>query len=112
MKSRRKGPKKKLPRSVTILGRTFTVKSGLTAEQITALMPDKSSPLGAMCYSKRLILIQTHEDPEEELVTYLHEVGHCVQYIVGLALVTNPDMAEVWCESMANGFYDAVMSLR
>lgn len=112
MKKVRKLPKKKLPKTVTLLGRKFTVMSGLTAEQITGLMPDKSSPLGAMCYSKRLILIQTHEDPEEELVTFFHECGHAIQYIVGLALVTHPEMAEVWCESMANGFYDAVMALK
>lgn len=105
----------RIPKSVTILGRKFVVMSKLTDAQMRlemGLLPDQSTPMGAMNYSKRKILVRDHENKEEEIVTYVHECLHAMQYIVGLSQVTDCSMAEIWCESGANAMVDVFRGLR
>lgn len=104
--------KKKLPRKVVILGRTFTVKSSLSEEQMRKAMPDNSCPLGAMNYSEKVILVRKHHCPEEELITFIHECLHAMQYTVGLSQVTDGHMQEIWCESGAAAMFDVFKSLK
>jgi hypothetical protein len=100
----------KIPKSVTILGRKFKVHNNLTPEQMKKYVPE--CPLGAMNYSEKLIAIQAHKCKEEQFVTYFHECCHAAQYISGLNMTINHEMAEVWCEATANMMIDVFKSLK
>lgn len=94
---------KKLPKKVTILGRVFTVK--LVSSEVLANEVGQGS-VGGMNYSRRLIWVQNDMSWDDTLVTYFHECVHAATFIVGLNQVTSRDLAEVWCETMANTFRD------
>ena len=102
----------KIPATITILGRKFTVKNDLSDSQMAKMVDDGSCPMGAMNYSLRIIAIKEHKNKEEQFVTFFHECLHAMQYIVGLNQITNPDVAEVWCESGANAIYDMVRAMK
>jgi len=102
----------RIPKTVTILGKRFTVKNNLTEEQMRKEIGDGQAPLGAMNFSRKLILIQAHECKEEQIITFLHECNHAMQYIVGLSQVTNRELAEIWCESSANAMLDVFKALK
>jgi len=99
----------KMPKAVTILGRKFKVVV-VSPEKMKAMTGLDLS--GAMNFTKRLILIEDSHSKEDMIVTLHHEVAHVVQFITGLAQVTDPNMAEIWCESMANGFLDLHKAIR
>ena len=96
----------KIPKTINILGRRFTVLNNLTEDKIKELVGDGTTPFGAMNYSKKIILIRKHECKDEQFITFFHECLHVMQYVVGLNQVTNLDIAEVWCESGANAMID------
>lgn len=94
---------KKLPKKVTILGRTFTVKMA-TPEEL--LKETGVSAVGGMNYSRRLIWVQKDMSDDDTLVTYFHECVHAATFITGLNQITSREMTEIWCETMANTFSD------
>lgn len=102
----------RIPKTVTILGRKFSVRNNLTEKQMKKFMGDDSVPYGAMNYSMRLICILQHKNKDEQFVTYLHECMHVMQYVVGLNQVTDVKIAELWCESGANAMIDVFKQSR
>ena len=99
----------KIPKSIVILGRKFSVKMA-TSDQLKEATGFAS--VGACNYSKKLILLHKEMSKEDQLITLFHEVAHVIQITVGLSQVTTPEMTEVWCETMANGFLDLAKQIK
>ena len=95
----------KIPKQVTILGKTFKVKQ-VSAQEIEKKYNGRA--YGIMDFSSKLIYIDKSLNPEDMLSTYLHECCHVVTYIVGLNQVIPGDLMEILCESMANGIMDVL----
>jgi Zn-dependent peptidase ImmA (M78 family) len=49
----------------------------------------------------RKIVIHLSGNEREDMSTFIHELVHCVMHIVGLSQVTNPDISEIFCESLS-----------
>ncbi len=99
----------RFPKSVTILGRKFAVKL-VTTEKLIAVTGQRS--VGALDFSGKTIYILKDLSRDEQFLTLYHEVAHAVQSTVGLDQITSPELAEIWCESMANGFMDLAKIVR
>lgn len=95
----------KIPKSVTILGRKFTVKV-VTKEYIEKEIG--LGTMGGMNYTKKLILISNNMSKEDMYITYLHEICHVGMYVVGLNQVIASEIQELLCETLANTFFDSV----
>lgn len=91
-------------KSITILGRTFKIKK--MSQDNLAIEIGSTGAVGAMSYSEKLILIAEGLTEEDELLVTVHEAIHAAQFITGLNQITDPLMAEIWCETMANTFLD------
>lgn len=102
----------KIPKKITILGRTFKIYNNLSHEQMRAKMSDGSCPYGAMNYSRREILILKHENKNEQIVTLLHEINHIIQMTSGENQTMTAREVEMDCEIKAQGFYDAFMQMK
>ena len=68
--------------------------------------------VGACDYSGKKIYILKGMSKDDQMITLFHETAHAIQAVVGLNQITSPDLAEVWCESMANGFMDLAKMIR
>lgn len=99
----------RIPKTVTILGRKFVVKltDANKLKEATGV-----NSVGGCNYSMKQILILKDMSKEDQVLTLFHEVAHVIQITAGLNQVTSPDMIEVWCETMANGFMDLVKSVK
>ena len=107
-----KDDKVKIPKKITILGRTFKVFNNLTQEQMTKRIGDGSCPMGATNYSMREILILKHQNKNEQIVTLLHEINHIIQMTSGENQTMTAREVEIDCEIKAQGFYDAFMQMK
>jgi Zn-dependent peptidase ImmA (M78 family) len=99
----------KIPKKLTILGRTFVVKKIPAIKIKEAIGYDVD---GAVMYSKKIIYLASELPPEALKLTLLHEVVHCIEITVGLNLVTEEKIREIWCESIASGFYDLMKQIK
>lgn len=95
----------KIPKSVTILGRKFTVKV-VSKEYIEKEIGP--GVMGGMNYTKKSILVSNNMSREDMYITYLHEICHVGMYVAGLNQVIPSDIQELLCETLANTFYDSV----
>lgn len=93
----------KIPKTVTILGRKFTVKV-ISKEVIEKEIG--TGVMGGMNYTKKSILISNNMSKEDMYITYLHEVCHVGMYVTGLNQVIPSEMQEILCETLANTFFD------
>lgn len=99
----------KIPKKVTILGRTFKVLQ-LSETQIREETGVDNAE-GAVNYRKRRISLRKDLPEDEMLITFLHECHHAIDYITGFSQVTGGDIFEIAAESRANGFFDVFKSL-
>lgn len=95
----------KIPKSVTILGRKFTVKV-VSKEYIEKEIGP--GVMAGMNYTKKSILVSNNMSREDMYITYLHEICHVGMYVAGLNQVIPSDIQELLCETLANTFYDSV----
>jgi len=99
----------KIPKSVTILGRRFTVqKVGEKWFQSKEL----GNACGALNFSSRSIMIKDTLSKEDSLITFLHECHHAMDFICGFSQVVSGDRFEIEAESRANGFYDVFKAIK
>lgn len=92
-------------KTVTILGRKFQVKlvEPAVIEKLMGYACD-----GCCAYTERIIYINKRQTNRDQTLTLFHEVGHIIEITTGLAQVTEGKLREIWCESMANGYYDLI----
>lgn len=102
----------KIPKKVSILGRSFDVFNDLTREQMAKAVNDGSCPYGAMNFSERKILVMKHLNKDEQFVTFLHEINHAILFITGANQTMTPREIEIDCETKANGFFDAFVQMK
>ena len=95
----------KIPKSVVVLGRRFTVKV-VSREYIEKEIG--IGVMGGMNYSRKLILISNNMSKEDMLVTYFHELCHAGMYVAGLNQIIDPSVQEILCETLGNTFYDVI----
>jgi hypothetical protein len=99
---------KRLPKSVTILGRKYKLKI-VTDKQITAVA-------GVLCeacvdFNTKTIYVWKDLPQDEQMVAIFHEIQHISHMVCGLSQVISAEMQEILCESSAQGFYDLLRSL-
>jgi Zn-dependent peptidase ImmA (M78 family) len=99
----------KRPKSVTILGRKFTVKEVEQKEVEKHIGP---GAVAGINYTERLILISKGFDDFDYRVSIMHEVTHAVLHTIGLDQTISDHIREILCESMANGFNDLYLSMK
>jgi len=99
---------KKLPKSVTILGRKYKLKL-ISGEQITEIA-------GVLCEAcvelntKQIFIVKDLPD-DEKIIALFHEIQHISHLVCGVSQVVSPEMQEILCESTAQAFYDLLRSL-
>lgn len=99
----------KIPKSITVLGRKITIHL-VDSEKLRELTG--MGAVGACDYSGKKIYILKDMSREDQILTLFHETAHAIQSVVGLNQITTPDLIEIWCESMANGFMDLAKAVR
>lgn len=99
-----------IPKSVTILGRKFSVKI-LTRDQINKKMNRTDGPEGGIHYLKREIVLAKDLPKEEMIVTFLHECNHAIDCITGFSQTLSCNEFEIMAETRATGFYDVFKAL-
>jgi Zn-dependent peptidase ImmA (M78 family) len=99
----------RVPTKITVLGRTFKIKK-TSVNKIRGIVGADAA--GALDYSKRIIYIAEELTIEDQKLTLLHELVHCIEICTGLAQITESSVREVWCESIASGFYDIIKQIK
>ena len=93
---------KKLPKSITILGRTIPIKS-LPSDKIKQLYPQfEHAPQGLWDSAERVIVINNQFPIKDQFYTLLHELHHSAFTVVGLDLIINPDLQEILVQTCAS----------
>ncbi len=102
-----------IPKTITILGRKYTVIRNVSSKKLNELNDTEDRDLWALAVlSDKKIYIATHKTKEEEYVTFFHECVHVAEKIVGLDQITNKKIREIWCETMGNMMYDVFKGMK
>ncbi len=93
---------KKIPKSITILGRTIPIKC-LSGDKIKQLYPQlEQATQGLWDSAERVIILNNQYPIKEQFYTLLHEVFHSSFTTVGLDLIINPDLQEILVQTCAS----------
>lgn len=98
-----------LPKSITILGRKIKIRI-VTAKKLQSLTGIGS--IGAFDGDNLIIYLNNELSNREMQITFFHECSHVFLNTVGLNQVISVKLAEVICESFANGIFDLVNSIK
>lgn len=99
----------KIPKSITILGRKIKI-SKVSPEILRQLSGIEAS--GLFDGDDLVIYLNRELSEREMLITLNHEFGHSLLNTVGISQVISPELAEIICDSFANGIFDLVISLK
>jgi Zn-dependent peptidase ImmA (M78 family) len=92
----------KIPKQITILGRTIKVQE-LSKEEIDKI---SMGAQGSYNYKEKRIVILKTLDHTEKILTLMHEVHHVISFIGGFSQIEDKDIFEVRAELYAGGFLD------
>jgi hypothetical protein len=99
---------KKLPKSVSILGRKFKLKLD-SQENIIKVAGAQCE--GCVDFNTNTIHVWKDLSPADQMLTIFHETQHISHLVSGLSQVTSPEVQEIICESTAQAFFDLIKSL-
>jgi Zn-dependent peptidase ImmA (M78 family) len=93
-------PKKKLPSSITILGRKYKIKQG------KGLVWNGQTCLGLCDNTSRIIYLEKEQDDQTKKETLLHECVHALLFISGFDQRLSESENEVYCQIFTAFYHD------
>jgi len=103
---------KKLPKSITILGRIIPIKC-LPGDKIKELYPQfEHTPQGLWDSADRVIVLNNQYPLKDQFYTLLHECFHSSFTTTGLDLILNADLQEILVQTCASVAEDLLSQQR
>jgi hypothetical protein len=99
---------RKLPKSVSILGRKFKLKLD-SQENIIKVTGAQCE--GCVDFNTNTIHIWKDLSQADQMLTLFHETQHICHLVSGVSQVTSGELQEIICESTAQAFFDLIKSL-
>jgi Zn-dependent peptidase ImmA (M78 family) len=97
---------KRLPKSVTILGRKIPIKIVSSKKMLELYPMYQHAPQGLWDSGYRVIYINADYPLIDQRYTLLHELSHSVMTCVGLDLIIDANIQEIIVQSMATMLED------
>ena len=98
---------KDIPKSITILGREYTIEMK-TRDQLCELSKVEGAVASVENGTQTILL---WDEDTDYFGTLVHEIMHVVQYVTGIDQIICPQIQEILCESTSNGVKDLIKSL-